>query len=60
MQVLLYGNASRMSIWTDRAEGFYPVWIVQKIFLVAFWAVAVYSATLAFDTRWYDPNVFFR
>mmetsp|Transcript_12723 Transcript_12723/g.34679 ORF Transcript_12723/g.34679 Transcript_12723/m.34679 type:complete len:233 (+) Transcript_12723:124-822(+) len=56
--VLLYGNASRTAIWTDRAEGFYPLWIVQKIFLFAFYGVAVYSATTAFDVQWYDPLYF--
>jgi len=58
MQILLYGNASRISVWTDKVDGFYPLWIVQKVFLIWFWGVAAYSASTAFDTHWYEPQYF--
>lgn len=59
LQVILYDNANRISIWTDRDEGNYlPLWIVQRLFLILFWVVAAYSATLAFNTQFYDPEYF--
>jgi len=54
-QVLVYGGTARVSLW-DQA-GFRPLYQVQKVFLLVFWGVSIYSTTMVFDTRWFDPDV---
>ncbi|KAJ9535020.1 hypothetical protein QJQ45_029686 [Haematococcus lacustris] len=54
LQVLVLQDTSHVSAW--RVPGYLVVWAIQRTGLCLFWAVAVYSAFLAFDPKWYDPD----
>lgn len=41
-------------------DAFYPLWVVQRLSLVAFWVVAAYCSTLIFDSAAYDPEYLMR
>lgn len=53
-QILIYGWASHLGLW--QAPGYYPLWIIQRITLLAFWISTVFAAMLVFQPHYYDPE----
>ncbi|GFH20486.1 uncharacterized protein HaLaN_17616 [Haematococcus lacustris] len=53
---LMYGTWLIELLLLAASKAFYLVWAIQRTGLCLFWAVAVYSAFLAFDPKWYDPD----
>lgn len=54
VQVLVLQHESHIGMW--RFKGYYPLWAVQRVFLVIFWITACFSSLMAFDYRLYDPD----